>query len=60
MDGSVSATEQQDYTQRLIAVEDRTRQASRTARAVVENDIVANVWLALPGRSVETYWNDAS
>jgi hypothetical protein len=60
MDGSVSATEQQDYARRLIAAGQRLRWASGTAKAVVEGEGVTNGWIALPEHSVESYWNGAS
>ena len=60
MDGSVSATEQQDYARRLIAAGQRLRWASGTAKAVIEGAGVANGRIVLPEHSVEPYWNGAA
>ena len=55
MEGSVSATEQQDYAQRLIAAGERLRRrATETAGTVIEGEVLTNEPLALPVHTVES------
>lgn len=54
MDGSASATEQQDYAQRLIAAGKRLqRRADEMHPPVIEGEVLADVSLALPAHTVE-------
>ena len=56
MDDSVSADEQQNYAERLIAAGKRLqRRANATAGMVIEGEILASSPLILPGRIAEPY-----
>ena len=56
MEGSASASEQQDYAERLIAAgEWLRRRADGTKAAIIEGEVLTNGPLALPGNSVEPY-----
>ncbi|MGH3775884.1 MAG: hypothetical protein ACRDRR_09125 [Pseudonocardiaceae bacterium] len=52
MDGSVTAAEQQDYANRLIAAGERLRRLAdeTTAETVIDGEVLANGLLALPGK----------
>jgi hypothetical protein len=54
MDGSASAAEQQNYAQQLIAAGERLRRrVDRASGAVVEGEVLADISIALPARTVE-------
>ena len=55
MDGRASATEQQNYAQRLIAAGARLqRRATESAGVVIEGDVFTIEPLALPAHTVES------
>lgn len=56
MEGCASASEQQDYAQRLIAAGERLRRrADETAGTVIEGEVLANGPLNLPAHTVEPH-----
>lgn len=67
MDGSASAAEQREYAGRLVAASERVRKRADgmsgiigAAGTVVNGEVLADIWLVLPGQSVEPSWDGAS
>lgn len=57
MEGSASGTEQRHYAQRLISAgQQLRRRANEMDHPIIEGEVLSDVLLALPARTVEPDW----